>query len=86
VQPYEDTGGSAPTKMQVGLSVNGAAPTGDRIGTAGDAAITSGETQAQITAPLQLGHCDEVNPKIFFTGSDGRVLADQNFFRGCQMA
>jgi hypothetical protein len=38
---YEDTGGSAPTKMQVGLSVNGAAPTGDRIGAAGDAAIRS---------------------------------------------
>lgn len=83
---YEDTGGSAPTKMQVGLSVNGALPTGDRIGTAGDATITGGETQAQVTALLQIGQRDEVNPKIFFTSNDGRVLADENFFWGCLVA
>jgi hypothetical protein len=82
---YEDTGGSAPTKMQVGLSVNGAAPTGGTIGTAGDATISSAETQTQITALLQLGQGDEMNPKIFFTSNDGRVLADE-LLLGCLVA
>lgn len=66
--------------MQVGLSVNGTAPAGDTIGTAGDALITGGETQAQVTALLQLSEGDEVNPKILFTTNDGRVLANENFF------
>jgi hypothetical protein len=69
--------------MQVGLSVNGAVSTGDASGTAGDAAITGGETQAQVTTLLQLNQGDEVNPKILFTTNDGRVLANENFVWGC---
>lgn len=51
--------------MQVGLSVNGAMPTGDAIGTAGDAAITGGETQAQVTALLQLAANDTESEGAF---------------------
>ncbi len=83
---YETTGGTAPTKMQVGLSKNGAAPSGDTLGTAGDAAITDGKTQAQVTTLLKLAKNDTVKPKIFFTTNNGRVKANENYFWGCQIA
>lgn len=82
---YETTGGSAPTKMQIGLSVNSATPAADTIGTVGDAALVSQETQAQVTALLKLSKDDTVEPKIFFTTNDGRVLANENYFWGCQI-
>jgi hypothetical protein len=83
---YETTGGAAPDKMQVGISVNGAAPNGDNVGTAGDAAITDGETQALATVLLKLSANDTVSPQIFFTTNDGRVKADENYLWACQIA
>ena len=83
---YETTGGTAPTKMQVGLSKNGAAPSGDTLGTVGDATITDGETQAKVMALLKLAKNDTVKAKIFFTTNNGRVKANENYFWGCQIA
>lgn len=78
--------GSAPTKMQVGLSVNGATPNSDTLGTTGDATVVSGETSCRATALLKLTAGQTVNPKIFFTTNNGRVLANENYFWGCQIA
>ncbi|WP_159728403.1 hypothetical protein [Methylosinus sp. Ce-a6] len=83
---FETTGGAAPTKMQVGLSVNGAAPNSDTIGTAGDAAITDQKTQVAATALLKLAASDTVAAKIFFTTNDGRVLASENSFWGARIS
>lgn len=78
--------GTTPTKMQVGLSINSAAPTADTIGTTGDAAFVSGETSCNATAMLKLSAGDTVEPQIFFTTNNGRVLADENYFWGAQIA
>ncbi len=77
---------TAPTKMQVGLRVNTTDPTGDRIGTAGDAALTDGETQAQVVGLLKLQTGDTVKPRILFATNDGRIKANENAFWGCQIA
>ncbi|RAI31962.1 DUF2793 domain-containing protein [Rhodoplanes serenus] len=78
--------GSGPTKMQVGIAVGAAQPTPDTIGTTGDATVVSGETQCRATALLKLAAGDTVRPKIFFTGANGRVLANENTFWGVRIA
>lgn len=83
---YETTGGTAPTKMSVGISVNGSTPTGDRIGVAGDATITDGETQAQVSALIKLSAGDTLAPKVNFVTNNGRVLADNNYFWAARVA
>lgn len=83
---YETTGGTAPVRMQVGLSVNGANPTGDRINSTGDATIVTLETTAAVTGVLKLTAGDTVVPKVFFTTNNGRVAADLNHFWGAQIA
>lgn len=80
-----DSPGTTPTKMQVGLSINGASPTSDTIGTTGDAALVTGETACNATAFLKLAAGDTVKPKIFFTTADGRVLASENYFWGAEV-
>ncbi|RJF70861.1 DUF2793 domain-containing protein [Rhodopseudomonas palustris] len=80
-----ETPGSIPTKMQIGLSVNNAAPTPDTVTSTGDAAITSGKTSCATTACLKLAAGDTVRGKILFTGNTGRVLADENYFWGAQL-
>lgn len=80
-----ETPGTIPTKMQVGLSINSAAPTPDTVGTTGDATIVSLETHVNTTALLKLSAGDTVNAAIYFTGNDGRVLADENYFWGHQV-
>ncbi|MDQ0324282.1 hypothetical protein J2R99_000131 [Rhodopseudomonas julia] len=80
-----EAGAGTPSKLQVGLSVNGAPPTGDTIGTTGDAAFVSGETQVQASALLKLAAGDTVNPKICPTGAAGRILANENFFWGTRL-
>jgi len=81
-----ETPGTIPTKMSVGLSVNGATPTSDTIGTTGDATITSLETHVNTTGLLKLTAGQTVNAAIFFTTNNGRVLADANYFGGMQVA
>lgn len=83
---YETTGGSAPTKMQVGLSINGATPSSDTLGTAGDAAITDQKTHVDTTALLKLAAADTVKAKILFVTNDGRVLANENHFWGARIS
>lgn len=83
---YESPGGSAPTKMQIGLSVNNATPTSDTINTAGDRTITSLGTSCVTTACLKLAAGDTVKGKIFFTTNNGRVAADLNHFWGARIA
>ncbi|EJW10163.1 hypothetical protein A33M_0412 [Rhodovulum sp. PH10] len=78
--------GSAPSKMQVGLSVSGATPTADTLGTTGDATFVSGETQCRTTALLSLAAGATVGPKIWFTGANGRVLGNENVFWGVRIA
>ncbi|MFL9823424.1 DUF2793 domain-containing protein [Rhodoplanes sp. SY1] len=78
--------GSGPSKMQIGLSVNGAAPAADTLGTTGDAAVVSGETQCSATALLKLAAGDTVAPKILFSGANGRVLANENSVWGARIA
>lgn len=78
--------GSAPTKMQIGLSVNDATPTADTINSAGDATITSGETSCATTACLKLTAGQTVRGKVFFTTNNGRVLANENYFWGARVA
>lgn len=80
-----ETPGTIPTKMQIGFSVNGASPTSDTIGTAGDATITTLETHVNTTALLKLSAGDTVEAEIFFTTNNGRVLANENYFWGHQV-
>lgn len=82
---YED--GSTPVKMQIGFDVNASGtPLSDTLGTAGDAAFVSTETACNTTALLSLSAGDTVNPKIFFTTNNGRVLADENYMWGIRIA
>ena len=78
--------GTIPSKMQIGLSVNSAAPTSDTVTSTGDAALTSGKTACATTACLKLAAGDTVRGAIFFTTNAGRVLADENHFWGAQIA
>lgn len=80
-----ETPGTIPTKMQIGLSVNGAAPTSDTIDTTGDATITTLETAVATTGLLKLTAGDTVEAQIFFTAKNGRVAADLNYFWGHQV-
>ncbi|WP_164879663.1 DUF2793 domain-containing protein [Afifella aestuarii] len=80
-----EAGAGTPSKLQVGLSVNGTSPAADTIGTTGDAALVSGETQVQVSALLKLAVGDTVSPKIFPTGTAGRILANENFFWGTRL-
>jgi hypothetical protein len=77
--------GTIPSKMQIGLSVNNAAPTSDTVTSTGDATITSGKTSCATTACLKLAAGDTVRGVIFFTTNAGRVLADENYFWGAQV-
>lgn len=81
---FEDPG-TTPTKMQVGLSLNGAAPAADTLGTTGDATFVTLETSCNATAMLKLSAGNTINPKIFFTTANGRVLASENYFWGAQI-
>jgi len=78
--------GTIPTKMAIGLSVNNATPTSDTINSTGDATITTLETSCVTTALLKLTAGQTVRGKIFFTTNNGRVLADENYFWGVQIA
>lgn len=80
-----ETPGTIPTKMQIGLSVNGATPTSDTIDTTGDATITTLETAVATTGLLKLSAGDTVEAQIFFTTNNGRVAADLNYFWGHQV-
>lgn len=81
-----ETPGRLPTKMEIGLSINGAAPTPDTIDTTGDAKITTLETAVATTGLLKLTAGDTVEAQIRFTTNDGRVAADLNYFWGAQIA
>lgn len=82
---WETTGGSLPDNMRVGLSINSASPTEDRVGeVSGDDLMEIDFTQ--MTGLLSLSQGDTVEPKIYFTTNDGRVAADTNYFWGCQVA
>ncbi|SCZ26126.1 DUF2793 domain-containing protein [Afifella marina] len=80
-----EAGAGTPSKLQVGLSVNGTSPAADTIGTTGDATFVSGETQVQVSALLKLAAGDTINPRIFPTGAAARILANENFFWGTRL-
>lgn len=81
-----ENGGTTPTKMQIGLRINTTDPTGDRLANTGDATFVSGETAVYMTALIKLTSGDTVKPRVQFTGANGRILADENYFWGAQIA
>lgn len=80
-----ETPGTIPTKMEIGLSVNAATPTGDTVDTTGDATITTLETSVRTQAVLKLTAGQTVRAMIRFTTNGGRVAADLNSFWGFEI-
>lgn len=73
---------AVPTKLQVGLSINGATPTADARGVGGDATVVTLESSVQVTALLKLSAGDTVAAYAFMTGNDGYVLSTENYLWG----
>jgi hypothetical protein len=81
---YETTGSGTPDKMRIGLSINGNDPTPDRTFSVGD--LHSGSSSISITSCLNLSAGDTVSASVYFASNDGRILKDENFFCGVQIA
>ncbi len=78
--------GTVPTDIQVGLSINDAVPTADRVATSGDATIVTLQSFVQINSLIKLSGSDTVRAKAYMTTNDGYVEANSNFFWGCRVA
>lgn len=77
--------GTGPTLIQMGLSVDFAVPSADALVSA-DPAIDADNTFLQVTGLLKLEQGDKVYVLIYFTGQDGYILDDQNYFWGHRVA
>lgn len=82
---YQSPGGSSPDFMKVGLSVNGANPTGDRLAVTGDASFVATETAVYLSSLIKLSSGDTVNPQVYFETNNGRIPANENYFWGAQI-
>lgn len=76
---------AVPTKLALGLSVNGGTPNADARAVTGDATVVTLETSVHVTALLKLAAGDTVAASVFMTTNDGYVLADENYFWGHQV-
>lgn len=73
-----------PRYLRVGLSVNGATPTEDATGTAGDWGVVDGETQPVVTGLLSLTVGDTVEAQAFFADDDGFIKAESGYLWGLE--
>ncbi|MCL4743830.1 MAG: DUF2793 domain-containing protein [Burkholderiaceae bacterium] len=74
-----------PTRIQMGLSVNFGVPTLDNMADV-NPALAPSQTVLQLTGLLKLNTGDKVYVLTHFTGQDGYILDNENYFWGCRIA